>query len=959
MQTDMAQVSMRCDQAVGHARETGRDVDRLRDELREELAAPSLALRFATKHEVTELSELLHGSLRGCEAGLQELRDVQERIMQRPRPANQEALHRGVSQEDLAEVTEQLRRESVELISQKHDGGNQVSKQELGRNVHSIMEELERLTDRVGNNERARQDMGDPRKDIKRLFEQLNIIKDQHERTLDEHQDLTGSFSQLEARLSQDFVPKDEFKGAIHAVMDELIQAQKFGMSTRDDLDTLAKAVETLRMRNGLLGEEVKKRMDALDGGVQSLKQDLVGAIAELRRRASKEEKPRAADAALVAKAASEPLPGVDAHRDRLAPLLESRLEKFRQEITEAHALLKEEVLELREKVSADFDGFRKDLSRGAKQNASRQEVLDVGDMFRQELKVFADRVQELDNELHSQPKEEMKMSLQSLREELKAEIGQVRELESARRDAKGESSALPASEDTRQSVGTSLESIREAVEIAGRESQAARNDCADLRQTINVLTARAITDRSMVTAGIAAAMAMSDRNSGKQHADSGPQQKAADVAQPQTADSNVEQDPDLERAAVKMQRLFRKSHFQKQPQALPEQEGDTAAAAQETPEKASSITTQMTERISAGTTVVPVADTTGFAVGDPIVISSSAGTEVNEVAGFSSIRLRFPTRYDHPVGTTLTKLLPGDPQLQESTVPALALGRQEEQESAAGAKKLEQKEAERSTADAKTLEQGEQRPVDLAAKPEEEEEEEEETDDEEDSHSGFSSDDVAERKVAGTKEGRPKINSQSTEDGGEKGKLQLTIVGATGLGKDDEGESLVYCVCKPYGAGPAWCYETPAVSKVDDPTWNASHDEESYAVGQALEFAVWEKLVDEEEGGDVARDCCGKFVLQTSQFYPNGFDNELLLTGTDDDVSITLRVQIVLVGFEGLLPEVIETPSDPREAAGAEELQEMDTPESPNTSEKRTSARLSLLAKSVVKQFRRSVSIT
>jgi len=57
----------------------------------------------------------------------------------------------------------------------------------------------------------------------------------------------------------------------------EKLKAQKFGMGTREDLDTLAKvvhdrAVETARMQNTLLVDQVKKRMDAFDGDLQGLK---------------------------------------------------------------------------------------------------------------------------------------------------------------------------------------------------------------------------------------------------------------------------------------------------------------------------------------------------------------------------------------------------------------------------------------------------------------------------------------------------------------------------------------------------------------------------------------------------------------------------------------------------------------------------------------------------------------
>mmetsp|Transcript_147026 Transcript_147026/g.259888 ORF Transcript_147026/g.259888 Transcript_147026/m.259888 type:complete len:253 (-) Transcript_147026:173-931(-) len=48
--------------------------------------------------------------------------------------------------------------------------------------------------------------------------------------------------------------------------------------------------------------------------------------------------------------------------------------------------------------------------------------------------------------------------------------------------------------------------------------------------------------------------------------------------------------------------------------------------------------------------------------VGDPITISSEVGMELNEIAGFSSIILKYPLTYTHPKGATIKKLLASDP---------------------------------------------------------------------------------------------------------------------------------------------------------------------------------------------------------------------------------------------------------------------------------------------------------
>lgn len=64
---------------------------------------------------------------------------------------------------------------------------------------------------------------------------------------------------------------------------------------------------------------------------------------------------------------------------------------------------------------------------------------------------------------------------------------------------------------------------------------------------------------------------------------------------------------------------------------------------------------------VPSGSILVKVAGTMGMKVGDPITISSAAGTEVNEIAGFSSIILKYPLKYTHQQGAVIKKLIAGD----------------------------------------------------------------------------------------------------------------------------------------------------------------------------------------------------------------------------------------------------------------------------------------------------------
>jgi len=75
-------------------------------------------------------------------------------------------------------------------------------------------------------------------------------------------------------------------------------------------------------------------------------------------------------------------------------------------------------------------------------------------------------------------------------------------------------------------------------------------------------------------------------------------------------------------------------------------------------------VTTRSTQKAKRGSKVMPVANTAGFAVGDPIHIESSAGKEFNIVKGFSSIQLEHPLKHTHPKGATVRKLEHDDPLL-------------------------------------------------------------------------------------------------------------------------------------------------------------------------------------------------------------------------------------------------------------------------------------------------------
>jgi len=83
--------------------------------------------------------------------------------------------------------------------------------------------------------------------------------------------------------------------------------------------------------------------------------------------------------------------------------------------------------------------------------------------------------------------------------------------------------------------------------------------------------------------------------------------------------------------------------------------------------------TTELTKEVPAGATRLPVSvdssKSGGFALGDPIYIESSAGSEANAIKGFGSILLLYPLKLTHPPGTAISKLRSEDPLVQ--TLPA------------------------------------------------------------------------------------------------------------------------------------------------------------------------------------------------------------------------------------------------------------------------------------------------
>eukprot|EP00929_Paragymnodinium_shiwhaense_P124303 TRINITY_DN9947_c0_g1_i1.p1 TRINITY_DN9947_c0_g1~~TRINITY_DN9947_c0_g1_i1.p1 ORF type:complete len:623 (-),score=152.59 TRINITY_DN9947_c0_g1_i1:166-2034(-) len=133
----------------------------------------------------------------------------------------------------------------------------------------------------------------------------------------------------------------------------------------------------------------------------------------------------------------------------------------------------------------------------------------------------------------------------------------------------------------------------------------------------------------------------------------------------------------------------------------------------------------------------------------------------------------------------------------------------------------------------------------------------------------------------------------------GKPVKLHVNIIQATGLKHLNHftGDNLwVECVVKGANGHPTGqkC-DTQTVPGTLDPVWNETH-ELSWNVGQDLEFKVYDK-------GLIGSKTEGKAVLKSSEFYPDGLDVDLPLSGCKDAV---LHLRVVPADLPA---EVVEQP--------------------------------------------------
>lgn len=140
---------------------------------------------------------------------------------------------------------------------------------------------------------------------------------------------------------------------------------------------------------------------------------------------------------------------------------------------------------------------------------------------------------------------------------------------------------------------------------------------------------------------------------------------------------------------------------------------------------------------------------------------------------------------------------------------------------------------------------------------------------------------------------------------------LDITLIGARGLRNADsvkvkgEGLSDPYCTCEIVGK-PHSRIKTRLVKDSLDPIWDYQGEIQDFEDGDSLTFCVW----DFDQGDD--DDLLGKVTLNSSQFYPAGYDGEVPLEDVGGNSRPFLRIHIPdvhqkaldLVSHGGLRPE-------------------------------------------------------
>jgi len=136
--------------------------------------------------------------------------------------------------------------------------------------------------------------------------------------------------------------------------------------------------------------------------------------------------------------------------------------------------------------------------------------------------------------------------------------------------------------------------------------------------------------------------------------------------------------------------------------------------------------------------------------------------------------------------------------------------------------------------------------------------------------------------------------------------RIRVTIVSASCLASSDVfGKSDPFIVCKVPGKQIAK-FETPHINDTTDPRWDHQEEVIGWEVGDTLQFSVYDK----DTGS--ASDLLGVTALESSDFWPDGFDGELVLDGTAKGVISKLRLRVFVLerGKPGFVKVELPSPA-------------------------------------------------
>ncbi|CAE8657475.1 unnamed protein product [Polarella glacialis] len=138
--------------------------------------------------------------------------------------------------------------------------------------------------------------------------------------------------------------------------------------------------------------------------------------------------------------------------------------------------------------------------------------------------------------------------------------------------------------------------------------------------------------------------------------------------------------------------------------------------------------------------------------------------------------------------------------------------------------------------------------------------------------------------------------------------RLSIELVSARGLRADllpGMGKSDPYCTCEIAGK-PHTQLKTKVIDDTLDPVWNHTSSMGGYAVGDSLEFAVW------DSDSFKSDDLLGRATLSSSRFQDACFDGELELREAGKNIKAFLRVRVALVGNDLQPPAPTSKPLPP-----------------------------------------------